>query len=95
MRGKIASQVHVTGRVQGVGFRWYARERAETLGVAGWVRNLHDGRVEAWIEGPAGAVEEMLGWLRSGPPSARVDAVDAREREPSGAGGFEVRSTAF
>ena len=88
-------ELTIRGRVQGVAFRWCARERAEGLGVAGWVRNLHDGRVETWIEGDEEAVARMEAWLASGPPSARVDALDVREREPEGFGAFEVRRSAY
>ncbi len=64
--------VLVSGRVQGVAFRWNARERALRLGVNGWVRNLPDGRVEVWIEGETVALERMLDWLARGPPGATV-----------------------
>ena len=87
--------VYVSGRVQGVAFRWYAQEKATELGIFGWVRNLADGRVEAWIEGNEHALGEMLAWLRQGPPSAHVEGVDAREREPEGFGVFEVRGSGF
>jgi acylphosphatase len=83
--------VFVSGRVQGVAFRWYARERAEELGIGGWIRNLADGRVEAWVEADDERVDAMLAWLRSGPPSARVTGLDVREREPRGLEEFEVR----
>lgn len=85
-----ARHVLVSGRVQGVAFRWNAREAARELGVAGWVRNLADGRVEAWIEGDEPALERMLAWLAHGPPASRVDGVEARAVEPTGARGFRV-----
>ena len=88
-------QVYVSGCVQGVAFRWYTQEKAAELGLAGWVRNLADGRVEAWIEGDEHAVGEMLAWLSQGPPAAHVEGVDAREREPEGFGLFEVRRSGF
>ena len=87
----VARSARVSGLVQGVAFRWYARERARELGLAGWVRNVEDGSVEAWIEGPREAVDEMLRWLRRGPSSARVECVDVLEERPSGAERFEVR----
>ena len=83
--------VYVRGRVQGVAFRWYTQARAEELGLAGWVRNLPDGRVEAWIEGPPEPLDQMLAWLRQGPPAARVEGTDVREREPAGLASFEIR----
>jgi len=90
----IARIVFVHGRVQGVGFRWFVRERAEALGVAGWVRNRYDGSVEAWCEGEPAAVEALLAALREGPRFGRVDGVDVREREPEGRAGFTTLPTA-
>lgn len=87
----IARRAFVRGVVQGVAFRWCAKEKARELGLAGWVQNLDDGRVEAWVEGAPAAVEEMLAWLRRGPPAARVTGVDVVEEPPSGAQRFEVR----
>ena len=87
----VCRHVLVSGRVQGVGFRWHARERATELGLAGWVRNLPDGKVELWLEGEAGAVEAMLAWLARGPTAARVLGVEAVERAPGGLAGFEQR----
>jgi len=78
------AHVWITGLVQGVNFRHYAREQAQRLGLTGWVRNLHDGRVEATFEGEAEAVEAMLGWCRQGPPAAQVDEVQMTAEEPSG-----------
>ena len=86
-----ARHVFVEGRVQGVAFRWATRTRARELGVAGWVQNLPDGRVEAWIEGAPPAVEAMLAWIRVGPPGARVEAIGAVEAAAGGHTGFEIR----
>ena len=86
-----ARHVLVSGRVQGVGFRWYARERAEQLGLAGWVKNLPDGRVEVWLEGREQAVEAMLVWLERGPPAAHVKNVEVVERASEGLTAFAVR----
>jgi acylphosphatase len=86
-----ARRVVVSGAVQGVGFRHYTRLRASELGLAGWVRNLPDGRVEIWVEGSETGVEELVAWLRTGPPAARVSALDVREVEPARLEGFEVR----
>jgi len=86
-----ARRVLVSGRVQGVGFRYYAVLRARELGLAGWVRNLHDGRVEVHLEGDAAELERMVDWLREGPPSARVDEVEARMERPVGERGFHLR----
>lgn len=81
----------VRGRVQGVGFRWHTRAEAVALGLAGWVRNLPDGRVEAWVEGEPAALERFLVWIRRGPPAARVDALEIVEATPAGLSGFETR----
>src|SRR5256885_269465 len=78
-------------RVQGVAFRHYAKSKARELGLAGWVKNLADGRVEAWLEGEPENVEALLAWLRRGPPSAHVESVQVEEVEPSGLGDFKVR----
>lgn len=87
---RIARQVRITGRVQGVGFRAWTARRAEALGLAGWVRNEADGAVTALIAGPPGAVARMLADLREGPPSARVARIEERPAEPPRDGGFAV-----
>ncbi len=68
--------VAVRGRVQGVGFRWFAREAARRLDVSGWVRNRPDGSVEVAAEGSAPAIEKLKAVLRDGPPGASVASVD-------------------
>jgi acylphosphatase len=77
--------------VQGVGFRYETRSRAQSLGVAGWVRNLPDGSVEAAFEGADEAVESMVEWARRGPWGARVDEVEVSWEEPTDEPGFAVR----
>lgn len=79
-----------TGQVQGVFFRESMRREAVALGVAGWVRNLPDGRVESLLEGTPAAVEQLLGWVWQGPPAARVDGVEAQPSEDQGRQGFAV-----
>jgi acylphosphatase len=81
----------VSGRVQGVFFRDGARREARSAGVAGWARNLADGRVEIVAEGGAGAVERVVQWCRHGPPGAVVDAVDATDEQPGELRGFSIR----
>jgi len=76
--------VFISGRVQGVFFRYTSKELAEQLGVTGWIRNLPDGRVEAVIEGDEDKVEEMLEFFHKGPPLARVDKVEVIEEEYKG-----------
>lgn len=77
-------RVFVSGTVQGVFFRESTREEADRHGVAGWVRNVPDGRVEAVFEGPREAVEALVAWCRRGPPRARVEEVSAQAEEPRG-----------
>ena len=66
----------VRGRVQGVGFRWFVRQRARELGVRGWVRNRSDGSVEVQADGESAALEALRASLAAGPPGAHVTAVD-------------------
>jgi len=68
-------QIRVSGRVQGVGFRYALRDEARRLGLCGWVRNCADGTVEALLQGDAEAVAALVAWARRGPPLARVDDV--------------------
>ena len=84
-------RVRVRGRVQGVFFRADARERAESLGIAGWIRNAEDGSVEAAFEGDEERVQSMVEWCRRGPAGARVDEVKVEPQEPTGETGFHVR----
>ena len=76
--------VWITGRVQGVFFRAYARDAGRAVGVAGWVRNLPDGRVEAVFEGDAAKVEKMIEWCHDGSPLSRVNSVDIRDETCTG-----------
>lgn len=80
----------VSGDVQGVGFRWSCRQQAAGEGVAGFVRNTPDGRVEAAFEGDPEAVERMLAWCRTGPGWATVDRVEVEDEEPTGQKGFQI-----
>ena len=88
----ITKRLSITGRVQGVGFRFYMERKARELGVTGWVRNRRDGAVEAVVQGSSGAVEAMIAWARRGPPSAIV--AEVRVTDASGEyAGFEARPT--
>lgn len=87
----VRRHVFVSGNVQGVFFRYETRERARSRGLAGWVRNLPDGRVEAVFEGPEEAVEAMVDWCREGPRGAEVTDVESIAEDPEGLNGFEVR----
>jgi acylphosphatase len=77
--------------VQGVFFRAEARARAESLGIAGWIRNAEDGSVEAAFEGDEERVQSMVEWCRRGPAGAQVDDVEVESEEPTGETGFRVR----
>jgi len=88
----MAKHVLISGRVQGVGFRYSMAEEAERLGATGWVRNRRDGTVEAVIDGQPSAVDALLAWARRGPPSARVTDVSVSEAEGSFER-FEMRRT--
>jgi acylphosphatase len=78
----------VSGRVQGVGFRAFVVEAARELGLAGWVRNLADGRVEALAEGEPAALDGLADALARGPLLARVDRVEGSEVAAEGRSGF-------
>ena len=91
-------RIRISGRVQGVAYRWSAQRQASELGLSGWVRNLPDGDVEAVFEGEAWRVECMIEWCWKGPSFARVRAVDISEEplrpeepEAEDRGPFEIR----
>ena len=71
--------LRVSGRVQGVGYRYSLCAEAQANGISGWVRNRGDGTVEAILQGSPQAVEKTLAWARRGPPGARVTAVSTQD----------------
>jgi acylphosphatase len=77
------AHVFIAGRVQGVNYRYYTRQRAVELNLRGWVRNMMDGRVEAVFQGDQIQVEKILKWCEHGPPSARVTDVEVKWQKPS------------
>lgn len=84
-------RVFVSGKVQGVRFRESTRVQADILGLTGWVKNLPDKRVELVAEGESEKVDELLVWLRRGPPAARVAGLEVIEENEGGAEtGFRV-----
>jgi len=85
------AHLFIEGRVQGVFYRSFTREQAGDLGLNGWVRNLHDGRVEAVFEGPKERIEQVIAACQKGPPGARVSHMDIAWEPLAGEKGFEVR----
>lgn len=81
----------VSGRVQGVWYRQSCAEMAHAGGVHGWVRNNLDGTVEAVLEGEEQAVDDVIAWMRQGPPRALVRRIEVADEPPQGAQGFQVR----
>lgn len=86
----IRAHVFISGMVQGVGYRFAALNKAQPMGVRGWVKNLPDGRVEAVFEGPELVVEEMIRWCRQGPRSSIVHDMTVQYEEPTGIEGFDI-----
>ena len=86
-----AVSVTVSGRVQGVGYRYHAVAEARRLGVAGWIRNEPDESVAGHFEGDAAAVDALVAWCRLGPSYAAVRNVAVMEARPTGATGFDIR----
>ena len=81
----------VRGRVQGVGFRWFVEREAHMLGVAGWVRNNHDGSGEILAQGTRDQLSGLHSRLREGPRAARVDTVEVSESSPvAGLSSFRI-----
>ena len=88
----VTKHLAISGRVQGVGFRFYMERKARELGLAGWVRNRRDGSVESVIQGSPQAVDAMITWAQRGPASAVVSEVKISEGEGE-FDRFEVRPT--
>lgn len=86
----IRKYILVTGRVQGVGFRWFAKRTACGLGLAGYARNRADGGVELEVQGEEAAVEQFVDAMSAGPGYARVDAVETRTLPPADVSGFHT-----
>lgn len=93
MNGQSRVHLQISGTVQGVSFRYYARQQAIRLGLSGWVRNCPDGTVEAVAEGGDHAVQAFIAWCRHGPSGASVERLDIERREPKGDTTlFDIRS---
>ena len=88
---RVARRFLISGRVQAVGFRYFSEAAAAREGLHGWVRNLPDGRVEAFAEGDLDALDRFERAIRHGPPGARVDHVEVDHTAPTGRdSGFTV-----
>jgi acylphosphatase len=85
-----AVRILVAGRVQGVGFRYSASGKARSLKLSGWVRNLEDGGVEIFAEGPEETLSRFAEWLRDMGPPARVDRLEVERAKTRGIIGFEI-----
>jgi acylphosphatase len=91
---KARAHVRLSGRVQGVGFRYTTADEARRRRLTGWVRNLESGTVEAVFEGSHAAVLDMVRWCQQGPPGAWVRDVDVRwDEPPEQLSDFEIRRT--
>lgn len=88
-----AESFRIEGRVQGVGYRWWAVTAAREIGLAGWVRNRADGSVEVLAIGDPDALDELAAACAKGPPSARVSAVTRSAAQDDGSDGFGERPT--
>jgi len=91
MSGAVACKIRLYGRVQGVFLRQWSVHQARELGVAGWVRNMPNGSVEAYLTGPDEAVSAMVERLRQGPAAARIEDVSVEEAAVEDIDGFSVR----
>ena len=94
MNTDITKHLIISGRVQGVGFRYFTKKSAESLGVSGWVKNLRSGDVEAVLQGNLESVTEMMNRLETGPTTARVDEIEELDDKPntqSRVNGFNIK----
>ncbi len=81
----------ISGRVQGVGYRWFVEKHAQEIGLAGWVRNLDDGRVEAYAVGPEPHLDKLAARLHQGPPLSDVRGVEQLEAEMQQLNSFHTK----
>jgi acylphosphatase len=86
----IRTHLIISGKVQGVGYRYYTAQQAKKLGITGWVKNLPDGRVEAIFEGTQQTITEMINWCRQGPSAAQVTDITINHEKPQGHKKFEI-----
>lgn len=86
----LCKKVWVTGKVQGVGFRYFTQLEARALQVQGYAKNLADGRVEVHVQGDEDKVERLCLWLHHGPPASRVDDIVVEDGTAMSVTGFKV-----
>ncbi|MDH4358686.1 MAG: acylphosphatase [Candidatus Berkelbacteria bacterium] len=87
---KKAIVIKITGQVQGVGFRWSAKNKADDLKIFGYAKNEPGGRVLIEVEGETTAVDKFVDWCKNGPDSAQVEQLDIENTEPKGHRSFEI-----
>jgi len=85
-----AVKVIISGRVQGVSFRFFTERNAKSKNIGGYVKNLDNGDVETFFQGPEESVDEMIDLVKEGPPAANVKNVEVEEKEPQDYNSFEV-----
>ena len=90
MEDRLLYRIRVTGKVQGVGFRWHAANQARNIGIGGMVRNLYDGSVYIEAEGTPDQLRSYLEWCRKGPSFSRVDDVNVEKGPPAGYNDFRI-----
>lgn len=88
---KIRVHLIISGRVQGVGYRYFIQKHANDLALSGWVQNQEDGSVEAEFEGPSNAVEKMIQFCREGPSHAKVEEIKKESVPVKDEGIFRVK----
>jgi acylphosphatase len=88
---KNSYSIKVTGRVQGVGFRFYTQKTARELGIRGFVKNMRDGSVYVEAEGEPDRMEIFIEWVRKGPEWAHVQDISLQEKPEDGFEGFDIR----
>lgn len=81
---KASVHVYISGKVQGVGYRYSTAAQAQNLGLTGWVKNLYDGRVEALFEGNKETIDQMLSWCKQGPSMSYVTKIETHNKEYTG-----------
>ena len=90
----MAHHIYISGKVQAVYYRKWSVENATSLGLQGWVRNLKDGRVEAWLQGDLSKIEEMIQRFHQGPERAKVTSVETIiEEDDTSLTGFKKKAT--